>query len=435
MSAAPPNAIASLPAAAPRWREALRQWRSHRSSSLILSGSVIMLVGSGIVNACNFGYNVAVARLLGPEGFGHASAAVTLLMLASAITPSFQMVFAKFVACNDSPGAKANIYVALLRRSWVIGLLLAAGMTAASLPIADFLRLPSPWFVILLALGIAFYIPLGVKRGGLQGDCSFLRLNVNMGLEVMVKFGLALLLVGLGYGVMGAVGAITASVIAAYYLPPMGRRFTAAPERAIPASFPEGVQAIVFFVGQVIINNSDILLVKHYFSAADAGIYAGIALVGRVLLYSSWQVVSAMFPISAGAREEKEDPSVLAVPLLLVTAISVLATLVLAFFPGPIMGFVFGAGFHEAESLLSLQAAATGCYALAVVLMTYEMSRKLVKIGWLQLACSGIVMLGIVMFHATLREVVLVQLVFRVLLLIASSVPFLRARRLVEEAA
>ena len=68
----------------------------------------------------------------------------------------------------------------------------------------------------------------------------------------------------------------------------------------IPASFREGLQAIVFFVGQVIINNFDIVLVKHFFPAAEAGLYAAVALVGRVVNMFAWSVVSTMFPISAG---------------------------------------------------------------------------------------------------------------------------------------
>ena len=39
----------------------------RQSRSLVLSGSVIMLVGSGFVSLANFGYNISVAHLLGPE--------------------------------------------------------------------------------------------------------------------------------------------------------------------------------------------------------------------------------------------------------------------------------------------------------------------------------------------------------------------------------
>src|SRR4051794_36225536 len=86
------------------WRSAMSTFRSEPSHSRILGGSIVMLLGSGLVSGVNFAYNVAVARLLGPSLFGHAAAAVTLLMLVSAVTLAFQLVCAKLVARNDAVG-------------------------------------------------------------------------------------------------------------------------------------------------------------------------------------------------------------------------------------------------------------------------------------------------------------------------------------------
>jgi O-antigen/teichoic acid export membrane protein len=61
-----------------------------------------MLVGSVLVAGINFGFNASMARLLGPALFAQVAAVVTLLMLASAVSLSFQMVCAKFVARNES---------------------------------------------------------------------------------------------------------------------------------------------------------------------------------------------------------------------------------------------------------------------------------------------------------------------------------------------
>ncbi len=391
-----------------------------------------MLVGSGLVSAVNFGYNVAVARMLGPADFGHAAAAVTLLMLVSCITLAFQLVCAKFIAKNENDHAKSAVYSSLLRRAWYVGVALGSLLILCSSPVAHYLRLPSSSLVILLALGIAFYIPLGVKRGGLQGICSFRSLTTNFILEALVRFIGAIVLIRAGLGVNGAVGAIALSVVIAYFLPFTPRQLEQSPEPGLPASFKEGIQAIVFFVGQVIINNVDILLVKHFFAADQAGLYAAIALVGRVVYFFSWSVMSAMFPISAQANDERARASVLVVPLLLVLAISVVFACSLGAFPGFVLSAVFGNGFeaasHGLDSLLMLYAAATGAYSLAVVLMAYEMSRKLANSGWIQLAFSGAIVLGITAFHSTLKQVIVVQLVLMVVLFIAAALPFFRIR-------
>jgi len=133
-----------------------------------------------------------------------------------------------------------------------------------------------------------------------------------------------------------------------------------------------------------------------------------------------------MFPISAAAKSREEDANVLVVPLLLVLAISIVFVIGASFFPAQIINTIFGGGFSESGSLLTLYAAATGLYALSVVLMTYEMSRRIANTGWLQLMFSGILVLAIAIFHHTLREVIVVQIVLMATMLLLVSFPFFR---------
>jgi O-antigen/teichoic acid export membrane protein len=269
---------------------------------------------------------------------------------------------------------------------------------------------------------------MGVKRGGLQGLCSFRSLAGNFILEAGVKFLIAVAIIYLGFGTIGAVSAIAASVAAAYLF--LRVRFKAEPNAAdrncIPASFHEGVQAIVFSVGQVIINNIDIILVKILFDPKQAGLYAAVALVGRLLYFASWQVVSAMFPISAAAKPGERARNVLVTPMLMVSLMTAAFVGILWFAPKFVVGVVFGEQFFQAASLFGLYAAATGLYALSVVLMTYEMSRRIANTGWLQLVFSGLMVLGIGIFHDTLHQVIMVQIVLMSCMLVAVSLPFLR---------
>jgi O-antigen/teichoic acid export membrane protein len=410
---------------------------SRHSRGLVLSGSVIMLVGSGFVSLANFGYNISVAHLLGPDDFSHAAAAVTLLMLASCINLAFQLVAAKFIARNQQAGGRAAVYRTLMRQAWSVGLGLCVALLLLSEPISHYLRLPSPRLIEVLALGMLFYIPLGVRRGGMQGTCQFVRLSVNLTAEALVKLVAAVAFVVMGAGVMGAVGSISLSVFAAYLLPAGDADLRGKSGPGQVASFSEGVQAIIFFIGQVIISNIDILMVKHYFAPREAGLYAAIALVGRLLYFATWSVTSAMFPVSAGQTVERESRKTVIVPLLFVTGLSVGFVLLLAAFPDLVIGTLFGGGFHHGgmKLLLTMNAIATGTYALSVVLITYEMSRRIANTGWLQLVVSGLVMAGVAVFHASLLEVIVVQQVLRILLLFAVSVPFfVRGKASVQEA-
>jgi O-antigen/teichoic acid export membrane protein len=393
----------------------------------VLTGSIVMLLSTSLVSVLNFAFNVAMARMLGPAKFGHVTAAVTILMLASAITLAFQMVCAKFVARNEPVAQKVSVYRSLLAKGWVVSLGVGAALFILQRPVSAYLHIPDSWVLAVLAIGISAYVPLGVRRGGLQGVCSFGRLSTNFIIEAVVKLLLAVALVAIGYGVMGAVGAISASIVASYFFPRMPSEFGARPQTALqPASFDEGMQATVFFIGQVIINNIDILLVKHFFAPEPAGLYAVVALVGRVLYFASWSVVSAMFPVSAAKPREEDDPNVILVPLLFVLAICIVFIMAATFFPDFIINSLFGGSFSESGSLLTLYASATGLYALSVVLMSYEMSRRIANTGWLQLVFSGILVLAIGAFHRTLRDVIVVQVVLMATMLMLVSYPFFR---------
>jgi O-antigen/teichoic acid export membrane protein len=401
----------------------------------VLGGSMIMLFSSGVVGLMNLVYNLSIAHWLGAAGFGHASAVYTVLMLLSAVTLSFQLMCSKFVAQAESVEAKIGIYKFLHYRAWIYATGTALLLVLSSSVVTSYLNLPTRNYIILLAVGTLFFIPLGVRRGLLQGTYDFLHLALNFVLEVVVKLGGALLLIRLGQGVGGVIVAISASIVFAYLVARPRPELRAQAPARLPASLEEGIQAIVFFVGQVIINNLDIILVKHFFTAAESGVYATIALVGRVVYMLSWSVVSSMFPFSASARSrEREGREVLGTAMLLVIGISTAFTFAMWLTPPKLWHAVLGQGFPLGRlvtysSLLVLYAATTGIYSLGVVLMSYEISRKINNVSWLQLGFSAAIVLGIYLFHSTLKEVILVQLVVMMLLLATVSIPFLRSRR------
>ncbi|HEY1265336.1 MAG TPA: oligosaccharide flippase family protein, partial [Terriglobales bacterium] len=404
---------------------------SGKLRSRLLSGSLVLLTASVLVGAMNLLYNLVVARMLGPEGFGHATAVYTLLTMMSAITLSFQVVCAKLVASHELPEQKAAVYSGLLGRSWQLALFLSLFLFLARNEIAAYLNLPNPNLILVLGVGTAFYIPLGVRRGAIQGVYAFREFGLNLILEGLVRLGGAWLLIHLGLGVLGAVIAGVSGVIVAYFigLPPSLK--SGPPDRNILASFREGMQATVFFVGQVVINNFDIILAKHFFPAQEAGLYAAIALVGRVVNMCAWSVVNAMFPMSAGAQAKgKDGGSLLLTSLLMVVGIVGFLVLGLRLVPSVLWSAAFGSQFQLSNygsipTFLVLYAITSGIYSLSAVIIAYEMSRKIANTGWVQLGFGGALVMGIYLFHDSLRQMILVQLVLMSFLLAVVAVPIL----------
>ncbi len=405
--------------------------KSRELKARIISGSVVLLSGSSLATVINLAYNIAVARFLGPKGFGHATAVYTLLTITSAVTLSFQIISTKAVAQQRTEEGRDAVYRDLHRGAWACGALVALVLFLFRQGIADYLNLPSATLVVLLAVGTAFYVPLGSRRGYIQGAYGFKRLAKNLVLEGAVRLVGSLLMIAAGLGVTGVIAANAAAIVAAYLAiaPRLAARIPN-PLHFVSA-FREVSHAMVFFSGQVLINNCDIVLVKHFFEPRAAGLYAAVAMIGRVIFAFSSAVVNSMFPVVAGTgHEERKNLSLIATSLLLVLSVGSAFALVLRLTPAWIWTAFFGSSFalpgpHGFPYLLALYAIMTVIYSLSVVIITYEMSYKIANTSWLQLIFSGVLIAGISRFHDSLVQVIVVQLVLVVILLLMVGVPFL----------
>lgn len=398
--------------------------------SRIVSGSFVLLAGSGLATATNLAYNIAVARFLGPAGYGQATAVYTLLILISAATLSIQLVSAKLVAQQPDLESRRAVYRSFQRAAWVVGIGIALLLLAFRGGITRYLNLPTADLVTLLAVGAAFYVPLGSRRGYIQGICAFRGLATNLVLEGIMRLGGSLAAVTMGYGVRGVIAANSAAVAVAY----LAAIRKGAHRRRSPLPFRvalrETAQAAIFLSGQVLINNCDIVLVKHFFESREAGLYAAVAMVGRVIFTFCQAVVNSMFPLVAGTRaEERRGFKVIATALLMVLAIGSVLALTLRLAPASLWTTFFGSGFaipgkYGMPYLLAMYATNTILYCLSVVVITYEMSYRIANTSWVQLAASGIIIAGICRYHHSLREVIWVQLIVMVVLLAVVAVPF-----------
>ena len=397
----------------------------------IVSGSIVLLSGSGLNTAINLAYNIAVARYLGPKGFGHATVIYTILVLFSAVTLSFQIIASKIVAQQESKPAKSAAYRLFHRASWVCSIATALALVGFQGGISDYLNLPSSELVSLIAIGAAFYVPLGARRGYIQGTCGFRSLAINLVVEQAVRLGGSLALIWMGLGLYGVIAANSAAIAIAYYTARVKLSGHIKSPILFSRAMRETVQAMIFFAGQMVINNCGIVLVNHFFLAREAGFYAAVAMVGRVIFSFSQAVVNSTFPLVAGtSNEERRDLRVIATSLLMVLGVGAGISIALCIAPAELWTHLFGADFaisgrYNLPYLLALYALATVVYSLGAVIITFEMSYKIANTSWVQLAFSGVLIGAICMFHSSLREVVLVQLVLMLLLFVFVAVPFL----------
>jgi len=390
-----------------------------------------LLTGSGLATILSLAYNIVIGWYLGPKSFGHATVVYSLLVLLSAVSFAFQIVAAKVVAQQPSAEAKAEAYRCFHRSAIGCGISVALVLLLFRQGITDYLNLPDSSLIAMLAVAAGFYIPLGARRGYDQGSYRFHRLAMSLVIEGAVRLGGSYGLVVAGYGVQGVVAANAVAMAVSYFA--MTQRLPArAPN---PLRFWEGTreigQALLFYSGQMIINNCDLVVVKHIFPAREAGLYAAVGLVGRVIFVLSAAVVNSTFPIVAGTRaEERKDLRLIATPLLLVLGIGSLVVLAMWIAPPSLWTTLLGPGFqiagkYDVPYLSALYALKTVVYSISAVVITFEMAHKIANTSWIQLFFSGMLIAGIYQFHSSLHQVILVQLAVLSALFVVVAITFL----------
>ena len=186
-----------------------------------VSGGAILFISMTIVNAGNYLFNLVLGRWLGPAAFADLSLIVTLMLMITFITVTFQLTAAKFAAihtADDDPQKLADLRQWLGRWGWGAGLGLTAVFGLGAPLWQSFFHTASIWPFVILSVGIPIYFAQGVDRGVLQGKTKFGVLSVSYQVEMWVRLAAALAFVAIGWSVNGAVGGLTLSFAATWLI-------------------------------------------------------------------------------------------------------------------------------------------------------------------------------------------------------------------------
>ncbi len=394
------------------------------SPEKLFMGSVLL------VNGGNYLYNLLLVRLLGPEVFADAALLVTLLLVLSFLGMTFQLATAKFAVLfsgTDWDAFQQLMYKYALGFGMIVGTLLFA--FAENLQ--EVFQTESALLFKTFAAAVPLYFFMSVNRGEFQGRQNFAKLSITYQTEMWSRLVLTLGLlwfVPLSPAFLVALG-IALSFI--FGLIPSKVDFSSLARKiALPAQKKKRVVRFMILTAgyeltQIIINNSDVLLVKHYFDAMDAGLYASLALIGRVVYFVAWMFVMLLLPIVVQKQRDGEPTApVLFKYVSYIAALSTSIVLICAICPELIIQLMFGEAYLAMAPLLWQYALATSLFALSNIFAYYFLSldeyKPVVFSGLL--GVSQIVL--IVFFHDNLEMVVQVQIIAMVTLLVAQLIYF-----------
>lgn len=360
----------------------------------LLAGGTVLAVAMFAANGGNYLLNVVLGRWLTPPEFADANLMVTLMLLVTAIAVSLQLIAARFAGIQAVSGSEQEtreMAASLERWANIGGVGFAALLAGGASMWADFFNSESVWPFVILGLGMPAYLSQAVGRGVLQGRLQFRALAGTFVKEMLARVGLGIGLVALGFGVIGATLALSASFVATWVAVKMalGWGWRTGRDR-VPVSREVLAYAgpvAILLLSQIIINNGDVLISKQGLEPTQAGVYAAVALVGRAVFFLSWSVATTLFPAAAQRDEAGEESNgLLYAGLGAVAVLGVFAVVGARLLGGTVLGRVFGDAYAGVSTQLALYALATAVFAMANLIVSHYLA-----LGELR---EAIVMLG-----------------------------------------
>ncbi|WP_298545073.1 sugar isomerase [uncultured Aquimarina sp.] len=383
-----------------------------------------------IVNGGNYLYNLLLGRILGPELFADAALLITFLLVLSFIAMTFQIATAKFSVLFEKQVFTTFVNISY-RYATITGTILGVLIIAFAKDLQQIFNTQSHLMFTIFGFGIPIYFIMSVNRGMYQGKKKFDNLAITYHGEMMSRLLITLILIyflPFKPSILIAVGILISFGFG--LMPFRTKRISILKKQILSKEHSKHV--IQFFVltafyegTQIIINNSDILLVKHYFDLYEAGLYASLALIGRVVYFVAWMFVMLLLP--KVVQKQKDGQSHTAILFKYVSYIVLLSVIIISgcyLFPKLVIDLMFGSDYMTIAPLLWKYAVATSLFAISNIFAYYFLSLD----RYIPVVISGLLGISqvvlIIFYHDSLTQVVLMQIIAMAILLVVQLTYF-----------
>lgn len=325
----------------------------------------IIFIATSIVNVINLIYHIIMGRLLGPSEYGIFTSIISLLFLTGALSTTFHTVSTKYASIyfTEEKFGKLRVFFNLItKRILVISAVILLILFLLLNQLKLFLKLDSVYPLIYFGIIAIAGLLISFNRGILQGIKNFKSLGINSVIEVLIKLIAGVVLVYFGLKANGAMlGFMIAGLIAYLIIFFPLRRGIFTKEDKYHNN--EGIELKKFYKSIILILLStvlfslfsyfDIVMVKHFFSSHETGIYSAAAQIGRIILFFPAAVSIVVFPRLSEKKIKKENISItLYKGLFTIALVSIIFLIIYFFFPEAVLKIIYGSKYIAAASLV-----------------------------------------------------------------------------------
>ena len=385
----------------------------------LIAGSLVMFSGTMVANVGNYIYHLLMGRMLGPVGYGELQSVISVAYLLFIFISALALTTTKFIAGLKGRGDQAGIrwLFAVLNRKVLLAASVVLILTILGSPLAkNFLHLHSTLPIIFAGLLFLISALSSVNRAILQGLLRFKQIVQSHISETAFKVAAAVILVSLGWTVDGATLALVlASLVGLWtafrFLKPLRHGRSSQPDLNKKIFLQYGLPVFFSNLSFTSLFTNDIILVKHFFPAYEAGLYASLAVLGKIIFFATGAIPNVMFPMIVHRRSQgKKIKHLLLASLALLSIIAAAAVLVYWLFPKLMVRLLFGSDYLAIAPLLVWMAIFMSLYSLSYLLTSFSLSIEKTKVVFFGVAAALLQVTLIALFHQQLLQVVWISI-------------------------
>lgn len=390
-----------------------------------ISAEQIFMLTMFVVNAGNYAYNLILGRFLGPKAFADAAILITFLLVLSFVGMTFQIVTTKYSVLLE--GELKNKFIKTISKISIgIGVFIGLLFIIFSKNLQTLLHTETDTMFHLFGIGIPLYFLMSVNRGIYQGENNLIQLSVTYVTEMFARLFITILLFLFASQLPTTILVSTGIALSFIFgLIPFQNTIFKKPTTENVLQL-DSKPIVTFFaltafyeLTQIIINNSDVILVKHFFDNQQAGFYASLALIGRVVYFVTWIFVMLLLPKVIQLKKDGKDTQPILMKYVSIIALfSAVIVLVTYIMPETVVYLMFGDDYLSIAPLLWKYALATAIFAVANVFSYYFLSIS----NYVPVVISAFLgftqIILIVFYHESLEQVVHMQIVAMSILLV-----------------
>lgn len=403
--------------------------------SAFLRHNAILFAGSVLVGALNYLYYPIVGRILKPADFGEVQTLISLFLQLTIFLTVIGVVGTNIVTHYKKAQQRDQIFFNLEKLCIIVALSFLVVSLVTSPFLKQALNFNSAWPFVLLALSVAVSVPLFLRLAFLRGKQQFLAVSLSQIISAIGKLILSWILVVVGLGTMGAMlGLVAAQIVAAAYTwlkahkaglsSQVIKNYLSLPDlKNIVPELKFSFFVLIGSLGVIALFSVDVIIVKYFFDANTAGLYAGVATVGRTVFFLTASVAQVLL---ASVGNSPKHKTLLVKSLVLITLVTVPIFALFCMFPSEIVSLLMGQQYSQYAFLLPLLVVANFTISIINLLVLYFLAlrRAIASV----VAIMGFVASCVLMIlnHDSLNSIVYNLLIGSSVTLVAISLCFTR---------